>query len=636
MDPITQQTTLAAAGAGGDKVYVDDVFSTFLYDGNSSTQTITNGIDLTGEGGLVWIKSREDGTKNHHLYDTERGAGERLSSNLTSGQVDGSSNELTAFTSSGFTLGISANVNSSSVGDYVSWSFRKAPGFFDVVTYTGNGVDGRTIAHNLGSVPGMIIIKNVSEQRNWAVYHRSLGATHWLKLDSNALANDYDALFDDTEPTSSVFTVGWDTEVNESGKSFVAYLFAHDDASFGTDGDESIIKCGSYTGNGSTGQEINLGFEAQWILFKCTSSGGNGYGWGMFDVMRNKFLFSESTSAEYAAGRIIPTANGFRFTSGDSDINESGETYIYMAIRRPNKPPEAGTEVFAIDTRGGTSPTPPTFNSGFPVDLSWRKDTTSSSWQVRSRLTGLDRQLILDLNNAEYDNPTSTVTFDRMDGTGTNTGVDSANYSWMFKRAPGFMDVVAYTGTGSNKTENHNLASTPEFIIVKRRSSTEDWTCYHSFLGNTKYITLNDSSGAGALSSGWNNTNPTSTNFTVGTHDRVNTSGQTYIAYLFATLPGISKVGSYTGNAGTQTIDCGFTNGARFVLIKQTDAANDWRLFDSVRGISSGLDSVISLNTSAGESNKSWIEPDSSGFKVNTTNDNVNGNNNSYIFLAIA
>jgi hypothetical protein len=304
-----------------------------------------------------------------------------------------------------------------------------------------------------------------------------------------------------------------------------------------------------------------------------------------------------------------------------------------MAIRRPHKPPEAATEVFAIDT-GNSSSTIPAFDSGFPVDFAFRLSAYASGGnnpRTHSRLQGT-KQLYTSLTAAEADD--SATVFDSM--TGMSTGFTSNDIAWMFKRAPGFMDVVAYTGTGSNKTENHNLASTPEFIIVKRRSSTEDWTCYHSFLGNTKYITLNDSSGAGALSSGWNNTNPTSTNFTVGTHDRVNTSGQTYIAYLFATLPGISKVGSYTGNAGTQTIDCGFTNGARFVLIKQTDAANDWRLFDSVRGISSGLDSVISLNTSAGESNKSWIEPDSSGFKVNTTNDNVNGNNNSYIFLAIA
>jgi len=198
------------------------------------------------------------------------------------------------------------------------------------------------------------------------------------------------------------------------------------------------------------------------------------------------------------------------------------------------------------------------------------------------------------------------------------------------------MDVVAYDGSSSSQNISHNLGVAPEFLIVKRRQA-EDWTCYHSILGNTKYITLNDGAAAGTLSTGWANTSPTSTVFTVGTHSRTNGSSFTYIAYLFATLPGISKVGGYTGNGGAQTIDCGFTNGARFVLIKQTDATNDWRLFDTLRGIGVGNDPVLSLNTTAGQDpNKDWLEADSSGFKVNTSNDNVNGNNNSYMFLAIA
>ena len=136
MDPITQQTVLAAAGAGGgDPLYVDDVFSTYLYDGpGSSGLAVNNGIDLAGEGGLVWIKAR-DATEKHMLLDTERGIHNFISSNLTNSQSN-SNNSITAFNSNGFTVGDNGATGNSSL-DYASWAFRKAPGFFDCVTYTG-------------------------------------------------------------------------------------------------------------------------------------------------------------------------------------------------------------------------------------------------------------------------------------------------------------------------------------------------------------------------------------------------------------------------------------------------------------------------------------------------------------------
>jgi len=310
-----------------------------------------------------------------------------------------------------------------------------------------------------------------------------------------------------------------------------------------------------------------------------------------------------------------------------------------MAIRRPHKPLDAfdppldATDVFAIDTMGGTSPTPPTFNSGFITDFVITRFSSSSSNYFASRLTGTG-YLTSETDNAE--DSATNYEWDYMDGWRSYVGTIANYYSWMFKRAPGFMDVVTWTGTHLNRTVTHNLASTPEFIIVKRRSSTEDWTCYHSSLGNTKYIQLNGSSAAGTLNSAWNNTDPTSTNFTLGNHDRVNTSGQTYVAYLFATLPGISKVGSYTGNDAARTIDCGFTNGARFVLIKKTSAAGSWLLFDTTRGINAGNDPFLQLNfTNAQYTSLDVIDPHNSGF--NLTNETaVNQGGQTYIFLAIA
>jgi hypothetical protein len=174
---------------------------------------------------------------------------------------------------------------------------------------------------------------------------------------------------------------------------------------------------------------------------------------------------------------------------------------------------------------------------------------------------------------------------------------------------------------------------------VKCRSAAESWAVYHAGITNPEqnYLYLDESSALnpnGNTIRYWNNTNPTDSVFTVGTEDRVNGSGKTYIAYLFATLPGISKVGSYTGNGGTQTIDCGFTSGAKFVIVKATDGGN-WFVFDTDRGITSSGSESLRLNLTTAElSVSNAISPDSSGFIVEASYFNNSGD--TYIFYAIA
>jgi hypothetical protein len=162
---------------------------------------------------------------------------------------------------------------------------------------------------------------------------------------------------------------------------------------------------------------------------------------------------------------------------------------------------------------------------------------------------------------------------------------------------------------------------------------------YASSLGVDQYLELFSSSTGGrsaaqTFSGSW--LTPTSTTFGVGVTDQ-NLSAATYVAYLFSTVAGVSKVGSYTGNGSSQTINCGFTGGARFVLIKRTNAAGDWVVFDSARGIVSGNDPFLELNTTAAEqTGQDAVDTDSTGFVVNETTENLNVNGASYIFLAIA
>lgn len=629
-----------AAGNGADAtLYVDDVFSTWLYTGNNSTQTITNGIDLAGKGGLVWVKSRTN-TYGHSLTNQ---VGKYLDSSDIGGMSDQSF--ISSFNSDGFSLGSGAlSWNGSS--NYASWTFRKAAKFFDVVTYTGTG-SARTIAHSLGVAPGMVIVKRTDTTGDWQVYSNGLtSAAYSIQLNLTAAQASAPTVWNSTAPTSSVFSVGTDSTVNASGGTYVAYLYAHDTSSTG------IIQCGSYVGNGTT-NNISLGWESQYVLIKSTSGAKS---WVIFDTMRgfcnsslnNSNSLSPNTStAEAPKYGPTPTSTGFGMGlgQGNLDYNGSGQTYIYMAIRRPNKPPTTGTQVFGLNARTGTGANA-TVTGGQVDDAVLIKNRGSAVGDLfASRLTGTG-YLETSSTAAEVAAGTTILQanpWDVMDGVkvGTTSTITNASantfINYLFKRAPGFFDVVCYTGTGGTASRNHNLTVTPEFIIARFRTGAagDRWCVYHSALGvnNGLYLDTTDS----ALGSGfWGGISPTSTTFSSGS--QVNVSAATYVAYLFATLAGISKVGSYTGNGSSQNIECGFAAGARFVLIKRTDSTGDWYVWDSARGIVSANDPHLSLNTTAAEvTTDDSVDPYSAGFAVNqVAATNINVSSATYIFLAIA
>ena len=621
--------------------YVEGVFSTYLYEGNGTSQSIDNGIDLSGEGGLVWIKSRPD-TYGHRLIDTERGVLKVLESYDTTAEAT-QAGSLTAFNSNGFSVGNAGHTNFSG-NSFASWTFRKAEKFFDVVTYTGDGVAGRTVAHNLGSVPACIIVKKTSNVADWQVYHVGVDATapqdYFLSLNLTDARGDSTVRWNDTAPTDSVFTLGSNSLVNQSGQTYVAYLFASDAGGFGNDGSENIIKCGSYTGTGVAGIEVDLGFEPQWIMFRRTDGTGD---WLIYDVMRgivtggsDERLEPNTSDAAASSVSCEVTATGFTVTSNGTYMNASGGNYIYIAIRRPMKTPESGTEVFATAQRDTTAPI---FEGGFPVDAAIIADV-SGAWinspSMGSRLTGTSR---LATSNTNAQGADGLFMWDYMNGWGDGSGSYPEFYSWMFKRATGFFDVVAYTGDGvATQTLNHNLGVTPDIIVVKKRSTSgSQWPIIITPTTDTMYLNTTHAS-FGAF---YYIDNPTSTTFDVqtdGSSPQSNQSGETYTAYLFATLAGVSKVGSYTGTAADLNVDCGFSAGARFILIKRTDSTGDWYVWDSVRGIVAGNDPYLLLNSSAAQvTSTDYIDPLSSGFTVTSSAPAaLNASGGTYIFLAIA
>jgi hypothetical protein len=299
--------------------------------------------------------------------------------------------------------------------------------------------------------------------------------------------------------------------------------------------------------------------------------------------------------------------------------------------------PIAATDVFAMDTRGGTNGSAkPSYISNFPVDMAIHRQTTGNPASVSSRLNS-GEYLLTDSTDAESGD--SSQAFDYNNGWEDTTSVTSNRYSWMWKRAKGFMDVVAFNGTGvAGRTVSHNLGAVPEMMWVKKRSAAANWQVYHSGTGNTKTLYLNSNASYGSASiSRWNNTTPTSSVFSLGDDSDINGSGSNMIAYLFATLDGISKVGSYTGNGATsQNIDCGFSNGARFVMIKCTSHSGSWHLMDTLRGIVSGSESHLALDTRTAAESDDFVDPYSAGFAAVSTAGENNAFNRTYIFYAIA
>ena len=641
--------------------YIEDVFSTYLYTGTGAAQTITNGIDLSGKGGLVWTKTRTSGNAfayGHVLVDTANGPYNYLRSNNTDAITNFS--EATSFNSNGFNVGIWSSTNNNN-GTYASWTFRKQPKFFDVVTFTSNGTGGATINHLLGSAPGCVIVKSTASVGDWFVYHRSYSAQEYLLLNSNTAL-----IYGGRTVTTSSTQVTYPNGYFANSTAYVAYLFAHDAGGFGQTGTDNVISCGTYTGNGSaTGPVVSLGYEPQWLMIKGADNTSN---WNIIDNMRgmcvgstDSFLEANSTIAESSANWVAPTSTGFQIVSSSSEVNINTGRYIYIAIRRgPMKAPTDATKVFGLSARTGTGANA-TVTGGQTDDAVLIKNRGSAVGDLfASRLTNTG-YLVTSATTAEVAAGVTILQanpWDVMDGVkvGTTSTITNASantfINYLFKRAPSFMDVVCYTGTGVARTVAHNLTVMPELIIIKLRSTGQNWFAGTQF-GATKYsgLSLNSTaaSGGGAQNTDYTSATgsnfnyglgaqPTSSVFTTDATTLTNSNTNTYVAYLFATCAGVSKVGSYTGTATTLQVDCGFTAGARFVLIKRTDSTGDWYVWDTARGIVSGNDPYFLMNTTAAEvTSTDYIDTYSAGFEISSTAPAaINASGGTYIFLAIA
>jgi hypothetical protein len=296
-------------------------FNTITYVAN---ETDDRAVTVGFQPDFVWLKDRDQAV-NHDLYDSIRGATKYISSNNNNAEAT-QSDGLKSFTSTGFTLGTGWG-NQSTNDDYVAWCWKEsATSGFDIVSYTGNAT-ARTISHSLSAVPKVIIIKDISTSGEWVFGHASLGFTKFIEMNSTGAAQTVTSRFNDTAPTSSVFTVGTANDTNENTDSLIAYLFAEK---------QGFSKFGSYTGNGNAdGPFIFTGFRPAFVLQK---NAGATQGWQLQDNKRegyngdNDLLQPHDNATESGVNRVDLLSNGFKVITTDAGQNSSGTEYIYMAF----------------------------------------------------------------------------------------------------------------------------------------------------------------------------------------------------------------------------------------------------------------------------------------------------------------
>jgi len=329
-----------------------DHFNTKLYTGNNSVRTET-GVGFQPD--WVWIKDRTQAGHNHNLLDAVRAAPKIIMSDSSAAQITDSTDGLTAFTSDGFSLGANTTGTQSQElnkngNTYAAWCWKAGGGQgsanndgsinttytsanttagFSISQYTANGTSGATVGHGLGVVPKMIIVKALNTTDNWEVYHGSLGAEKYLELNRQDAVADSTAIWNDTEPTSSVFSIGDNSGVNTNGNPYIAYCFAEK---------TGYSKFGSYTGNGNSteGAFVYTGFKPAWVLIKKSSASGND--WYIWDNKRDidnpgfQTIYANESDAEFYSSYGDFLSNGFKLRSASAGINGSGTTYIYMAF----------------------------------------------------------------------------------------------------------------------------------------------------------------------------------------------------------------------------------------------------------------------------------------------------------------
>ena len=409
------------------------------------------------------------------------------------------------------------------------------------------------------------------------------------------------------------------------------------------DSKEGIIKCGSYVGNGSaTGPEIDLGFEPQYLLVKRTDSADS---WVIVDSMRgivtggNEARLKADSSGDEAAtaDQTELTPTGFRMVTTDGEWNANNGNYIYMAVRRSDgycgKPVEIGTSVLAVDSASAGNSVIPDFDTSFPVDFALAKKTGSTSdWYASARSK---QGKYLQANGDAAEATGGDNTFDSNVGWGQ--GYSNTYASWMWKRHAGF-DCVNFIGNGDSTNGinvRHGMGIQPEMIWVKKTSGTQNWMVGHKQVGFNVSAELNTNGYFDISAQTFNWASDATTFKPVGMSDnRNNVNNEKYIAFLFGSITGLSKTGTYTGTTDNSTVSVNVGFQPRFVLAKRSSAGGvPWAIFDSVSGPGNGY---MRIDSQGARDTYSGCSFTSTGFSFDNSHNDFNNGGETFMYYAHA
>ena len=646
-------------------------FNTVLYTGNGGTQSIT-GVGFKPD--FVWLKNRSLGGYAPRAFDSTRGATKRLQTSTNNIEFT-EATSLTSFDADGFSLGSDIYVNNSG-SEFVAWCWKAKGGTttsngdgtittsvqanvsakFSIISYTGNGNTSQSIGHGLGVKPEIVILKALDSTQDWQVFGDTLFER--MQLNNNgADDNNFPLTYSSTTVTlPQGGGMEGDPAWNGSGNDYIAYAFASS---------SGFSKIGSYTGNGSTtGPVINTGFEPAFLIVKRTSNTDN---WVILDNKRStsnpriNALFANLNDAELTSGFETDfLSNGFQIKTSDASMNFNGGSYIYIAFASDPSTAPTLADSFANKLYTGTGVDPLNITGlGFSPSLVWIKSRDVAREHIWcDSVRGPSREISSSDTSAEELRGVTVFGSDgfTLDAASLNYNGASEDYvSWNWKansiptintdgtiqaivsanQAGGF-SIINFTTPGTNNfSVGHGLGAAPDLVIYKALSQTSNWTVYDSISGATKYLLLNGSGTQQTDSLPFNDTEPTSTVLNLGSATVWWATNANYIAYAFKSIPGYSKVGTYTGVSSGVTITTGFR--PSFIMVKSTSNVENWAILDTARGSGRVLNPNLSNAESDSTLNTFTISDTGFSFPDQSIADAMlNENGYQYIYLAIA
>ena len=652
----------AIAGDAADETpTVAESFSAENWGGSDYAKNIMNNF----RAGLVITRAKGEA---HHWgwFDIVRGVGKWLATNRVDDQESGSygpsaynakntefygnfspsNSDYQNETYNGWFIKAAENTVSNSNGTITSTVSANAAAGFSIVTWSGTGSAG-TLGHGLNAAPKFVIYKSATSNGEWVTWHTSYGGgDKYMYLNQNGAVGTASSFYNGN-PTSTVIYIGNHSDINASGQTCMAYCFT-DISGFSS--------FGSYTGTGSL-QTISTGFTPDFVVVKKTNATGED--WAVFSsydlgMSLNSFNKTQSQQA-FNNPTMFSQDTGFQVPSSSGMTNGSSQSYIYWAMKKNVTQDNTSQYNFNIKTYDGNGSANHYIDGfNFRPDLVITKSTNATGqWSWFDTVRGAGNRLDSTASNSATQNGSTLQSF-AFDGftfgneAGNNNSETNISFGWRAGRTwlvnnegsitslananqnAGF-SIVKYNGTGSNATVGHSLSATPTFIIVKRLNSAQNWAVYHTSIGATKYLELNDPRDEDTASTVWNNTSPTSTVVNFGTSSLGNGSADNYIMYCFHDVSGKRKFGTYTGNGSTQSITgVGFQ--PDFLMIKQTNASNSWRVFNSKSGLS-GKTLFFNLTSAIDTEGNTVSSFDSDGWTMGSQQ-GVNDGGDTYIYWA--